>query len=71
MTVLRKRKIGKGASDMTKKILILSGSPRKQGNSDLLCAVEKGIIYGTGVYHAGEIKNTKCMQEAYEMGKNV
>ena len=22
---------------MTKKILILSGSPRKQGNSDLLC----------------------------------
>ena len=32
---------------------------------------EKGIIYGTGVYHAGEIKNTKCMQEAYEMGKNV
>lgn len=37
MTVLRKRKIGKGASDMTKKILILSGSPRKQGNSDLLC----------------------------------
>ena len=52
-------------------------SPRKHGNSDLLCdefmrgAVEKGIIYGTGVYHAGEIKDTKCMQEAYEMGKNV
>lgn len=37
MTVLRKRKIGKGVSDMVKKILILSGSPRKQGNSDLLC----------------------------------
>ena len=34
-------------------------------------AVEKGIIYGTGVYHAGEIKDTKCMQEAYMMGKNV
>ena len=193
MTVLRKRKTGKGASDMTKKILILSGSPRKQGNSDLLCdefmrgaldaghtvekirvqekkvayctacyacrdtgncaikddmadimqeiidcdvmvlaspvyfysidaqlkavidrsvcrwtevknkemyyimtaadkekesmdttlacfrgyadcvegAIEKGIIYGTGVYHTGEIKKTKYMQEAYEMGKNV
>lgn len=193
MTVLRKRKIGNGVSDMTKKILILSGSPRKQGNSDLLCdefmrgaleaghtvekirvqekkvayctacyacrdtgncaikddmaeimekmiacdvmvlaspvyfysidaqlkavidrsvcrwtevknkemyyimtaadgekesmdttlacfrgyadcvegAVEKGIIYGTGVYHAGEIKDTKCMQEAYMMGKNI
>ena len=37
MTVPRKRKIGKGARNMTKKVLILSGSPRKQGNSDLLC----------------------------------
>ena len=34
-------------------------------------AVEKGVIYGTGVYHAGEIKDTKHMQEAYEMGKLV
>ena len=34
-------------------------------------AVEKGIIYGTGVYHAGEIKDTQHMQEAYEMGKNI
>lgn len=34
-------------------------------------AIEKGGIYGTGVYHAREIKDTKCMQEAYEMGKNV
>ena len=34
-------------------------------------AVEKGIIYGTGVYHAGEIKNKKVMQEAYEMGKMI
>ena len=35
---------------MTKKVLILSGSPRKQGNSDLLCdefmrgALEAGHI---------------------------
>ena len=34
-------------------------------------AVEKGIIYGTGVYHVGEIKDTKHMKEAYEMGKMV
>ncbi len=34
-------------------------------------AVEKGVIYGTGVYHIGEIKNTKHMQEAYQMGKLV
>lgn len=34
-------------------------------------AVEKGIIWGTGVYQAGEIKDTNHMQEAYEMGKNI
>lgn len=34
-------------------------------------AVEKGIVYGTGVYQAGEVKDTKHMQEAYEMGKRV
>ena len=34
-------------------------------------AKEMGIIYGTGVYEKGEIKNSKCMQEAFEMGKNV
>lgn len=34
-------------------------------------AVEKGIIYGTGVYEKGEILNSKCMKEAYEMGKNI
>ena len=34
-------------------------------------AVEKGVIYGAGVYHAGEIKNTKHMREAYEMGMSL
>lgn len=34
-------------------------------------AKEMGIIYGTGVYEKGEIKNSACMQQAYEMGKNV
>lgn len=34
-------------------------------------AVEKGVIYGTGVYQSGEVKGKKVMQEAYEMGKNV
>lgn len=32
---------------------------------------EKGIIYGVGAWQKGEIKGTKAMQEAYEMGKNV
>ncbi len=34
-------------------------------------AKEMGVIYGTGVYEKGEIKNTTAMEEAYEMGKNV
>lgn len=34
-------------------------------------AKEMGVIYGTGVYEKGKIKNKKQMNEAYEMGKNV
>ncbi len=34
-------------------------------------AKEMGVIYGTGVYEKGEIKNTPAMAEAYEMGKSV
>ncbi len=34
-------------------------------------AVEKGVICGTGVYKPGEIKDSKYMQDAYEMGKTV
>lgn len=30
---------------------------------------EKGIIYGTGAWKVGEIKNLPAYQEAYEMGK--
>ena len=32
---------------------------------------EMGIIYGTGVYEKGEIKDKKAMLEAYEMGKGI
>lgn len=31
-------------------------------------AVEKGIIYGTGAWHVGDIKETAAMGQAYEMG---
>ena len=34
-------------------------------------AVEKGIIYGTGVYQKGEIRDTPAMEEAYRMGLGV
>ncbi len=33
--------------------------------------VIKGVVYGTGVWHPGEVKRTPAMQEAYEMGRNV
>ena len=34
-------------------------------------AVEKGVVYGTGVYQKGEVKHTAAMQEAYELGLSV
>lgn len=34
-------------------------------------AKEKGIIYGMGAYEKGEIRNSKAMTEAYEMGKQI
>ena len=34
-------------------------------------AVEKGIIYGTGVYTPGEIKDTPAFREAYQLGHGV
>lgn len=34
-------------------------------------AKEMGVIYGTGVYEKGEIKDKKAMLEAYKMGKSI
>jgi multimeric flavodoxin WrbA len=34
-------------------------------------AKEKGIIYGTGAWNIGDIKGSKAMDQAYEMGKTV
>lgn len=43
-----------------------------QGFLDCLeSPVIKGVVLGLGVWHAGEIKNKKAMQDAYEMGKSV
>ena len=33
--------------------------------------VEKGILYATGVWQAGEVKGRPAMKQAYEMGHNV
>jgi hypothetical protein len=32
---------------------------------------EKGVIYGAGVWKAGDIKGSAVMSQAYEMGKNA
>lgn len=34
-------------------------------------AIERGVIYGTGVYEKGEIKGKQAMRQAYEAGLNV
>ena len=34
-------------------------------------AMEKGIIYGTGVYKPGEIRNNPACSQAYDMGKSI
>jgi multimeric flavodoxin WrbA len=34
-------------------------------------AKEKGIIYGTGAWNMGDIKGSKAMKQAYEMGKAI
>ncbi len=62
-------------------IMTAADGERSSMNTTLACfrgyadcvegAMEKGIIYGTGVYHAGEIKGTPAMQEAYEMGRGI
>jgi multimeric flavodoxin WrbA len=34
-------------------------------------AREKGVVYGTGAWRAGEITTSRAMQQAYEMGKSL
>ena len=31
----------------------------------------KGVVYGAGVWHVGEIKDKPALREAYEMGKEI
>lgn len=33
--------------------------------------VLKGVVYGAGVWHPGEVRDKPAMKEAYEMGRNV
>ncbi|HWQ43039.1 MAG TPA: hypothetical protein VN456_13520 [Desulfosporosinus sp.] len=56
---------------MRKKVLVLSASPRKGGNSDLLNPIEKRIIYGTGIWKNGDVQSKHVMKQAFDMGKSV
>lgn len=43
-----------------------------QGFLDCVSNVKlKDVVYGTGVYTQGEAEHSKCLKEAYEMGKNI
>jgi multimeric flavodoxin WrbA len=34
-------------------------------------ATEKGVIYGLGAWHKGDIQGNKAMEEAYSMGRSI
>lgn len=34
-------------------------------------AKERGIVYGSGVWHAGDIQQSPALGQAYDLGKNV
>lgn len=62
-------------------IMTAADEERTSMNTTLACfrgyadcvegAIEQGVIYGTGLYGAGEVRGKAVMQEAYEMGKRV
>ena len=62
-------------------IITSADSDRESQETTLACfrgyadcvegAKEMGVIYGTGVYKPGKIKDTPIMKEAYEMGLSV
>lgn len=59
---------------MTKRILVIAASPRKGGNSDLLCerfiegALKAGAVYAVGAWEKGAVVGNPAMDEAYELG---
>lgn len=54
---------------MSKKIVIISSSLRKNSNSEALALA--GSVFAGGVTDAGSIDGHAALQKAYEMGKNA
>lgn len=59
------------AADTSKKNMERTIEGFRGFTSCLEGAKEKGIIYGTGAWDVGEIKEKPAMKEAYEMGRQV
>lgn len=57
---------------MTKKIVIISSTPRRGGNSEMLCEeFQRGVVYGTGAWNAGDISKSSAISEAFKLGKQA
>ena len=59
------------AADSSKKAMERTLEGFRAFTSCLGRAKEKGIIYGTGAWNIGDIKGSKAMTQAYEMGEKV
>ncbi len=59
------------AADSSKRAMERTLEGFRAFTSCLSRAKEKGIIYGTGAWKIGDIKGSKAMTQAYEMGKKV
>jgi multimeric flavodoxin WrbA len=59
------------AADTSKKAMERTLEGFRAFTSCLTRAKEKGVIYGTGAWKIGDIKKSKAMTQAYEMGKKV
>lgn len=62
-------------------IMTAAGGERASTETTLACfrgyadcvegAKEMGVIYGTGLYEKGAVRDTRAMAEAYEMGRSI
>jgi multimeric flavodoxin WrbA len=59
------------AADTSKRAMERTLEGFRGFTSCLTGAREKGVIYGTGAWKKGDIKGSKAMIQAYEMGKKV
>lgn len=69
---------------MSKKVLVIKGSPRKNGNTSTMAdawikgamgsgneVTEGGILFAYGTNGPADVKEMSALEEAYQMGKTV